>query len=248
MVTNARNGVLSSGDDAMSIRVRSGHSILLVQTAIGDYRQAFVDGVRVALRESLAIVAGTEYFTSTVRTSVSAGDTLRLVRNRFMFARRLVWQSGVVLSAVRPASRGTRAQPSNTDELDRGLPHRRALRRRTLSWGHAWPRSGSAARSDLVRSRMRNLADGLILYTESQRRELAVRGYRKPVWVAANGLYPRSMRCGIPSLDAVRSDVVCVGRLDAEKRPRLLLEAFSQTGQAVRRAGHLIFIGEGPES
>lgn len=125
------------------------------------------------------------------------------------------------------------------------LTIRRSLRRTTILWGHAWPRSGRESRTERIRHAMRSLADGLIAYTESEANELRVIHPGKRIAVAPNALYcAEQMRYdGAQS----RTDFVYVGRLVPEKKVFLLVEAFAIVAERLPRA-RLVIIGQGPES
>lgn len=120
---------------------------------------------------------------------------------------------------------------------------RRALRRRTVLWGHAWPRAGRDAGGRL-RSVLRSLADGLVTYTETQARELAAISPDKPIWAAPNALYMRS-ECSYAH-GTERNSVVYVGRLHPEKKPLLLVRAFALVAQTAENIV-LEVVGDGPE-
>lgn len=71
---------------------------------------------------------------------------------------------------------------------------------------------------------MRRLAAVILVYTESQRRELAEVMAAERVVVAPNALYRRWTMRPVFATDV--SSVLYVGRLVGSKKPRLLLEAF----------------------
>lgn len=49
---------------------------------------------------------------------------------------------------------------------------RKILNRKSVLWGHAWPRGGRYKRSDRPRNLMRRLRDAIVVYPEAQAREL----------------------------------------------------------------------------
>jgi len=121
---------------------------------------------------------------------------------------------------------------------------RRLLRRRTILWGHAWPRAGRESRSETVRCAMRSLATGLVAYTESQASELRAKHRHIPVFAAPNALVPQQS-CRFDG-DSIRDSVLCVGRLTASKKPLLLMDAF-EVFAAQEAHTRLVIVGDGPE-
>ena len=61
---------------------------------------------------------------------------------------------------------------------------RRLLRRRTLAWGHLYPRAGANARSAPARAMLRRLTSGTILYGYDSVVPARFDLPKKPVWVA----------------------------------------------------------------
>ena len=102
---------------------------------------------------------------------------------------------------------------------------RRLLGRRTLVWGHLYPREGAASRTVRLRQTMRRLASGTVLYgfdsIDPALREVA----GQPVWVAANALYNANNLHA--AHDTTRTDVLYVGRLEANKKVDLLIRAWA---------------------
>jgi len=103
---------------------------------------------------------------------------------------------------------------------------RRLLGRRTVLWGHAWPRAGRTSLSEPLRHVMRGLATALVAYTESQAADLRIAHPGKEVYAAPNALYRRA-DC-IFDATTHRDSVVYVGRLTATKKPLLLIKAFDR--------------------
>jgi glycosyltransferase involved in cell wall biosynthesis len=92
---------------------------------------------------------------------------------------------------------------------------------------------------------MRRLADTLILYTEAQAEELKTHSPSADVVAAPNALYSRSELDA--ELDGARPhDFVYVGRLTEEKKPDLVLSAFSRAAPVLPSDIRLVFVGDGP--
>jgi glycosyltransferase involved in cell wall biosynthesis len=162
----------------------------------------------------------------------------------FLVGRRLVWHAlprsawtaDVVMAELNPRILSTWALL---------LARRLMPRRRTILWGHAWPRRGRGARTDGLRHLQRRLASSLVTYTEQQRLDLARRMPRKHIIAAPNALYRKeTMAPKDPSTEA--TDFVYVGRLVEQKKPRLLVEAFLAARDELPAGTRLVIVGDGP--
>jgi glycosyltransferase involved in cell wall biosynthesis len=92
---------------------------------------------------------------------------------------------------------------------------------------------------------MRRLADGVIVYTQTQKRELVEGHPRERVFVAPNALYPAVlMRPADP--DPAPDSFLYVGRLVPSKKADVLLEAFLRVHQDLPSATRLVVVGDGP--
>ena len=218
--------------------------IVLVQTAVGDYRQAFLDVVLSRLGAQFRVYAGAEYFEPSTKTRVSIGNALRPLRNRFLFGRRLLWQSGS-LAAARGADVAILEFNPRILSVWLLLILRRLRNRPTLLWGHAWSRSGRSSRSEPVRRAMRRLANGAIVYTRTQQRELSEVDSPDRVFVAPNALYPAElMQPAEPT--SPPDSFLYVGRLVPAKKPDVLLEAFLRVHEELPAGTRLVIVGGGP--
>jgi glycosyltransferase involved in cell wall biosynthesis len=218
--------------------------VCLLQTAIDAYRQEVVDLLYEVLGERLCVLTGEEYFDRTVRTRVRLAGRNRVVSNHFVFGRKLVWQRGVIADAVQADVLIAELNPRALSTWC-ALLLRRLLRRPTVLWGHAWPRRGADARSDMLRGLMRGCADVLVVYTQTEQRDLLRRYPYKRVVAAPNALYRASRSREIrETTTAGLTRFVFVGRLVSTKKPELALRAFASArlGDGVR----LGFVGDGP--
>lgn len=217
---------------------------VLVQTAIGDYRQQPLSLVAATLGDDFLAFAGDEYFYPSLKTNVNLGRNLRGARNHFLAGRKLLWQSGVIQTAL---TAGTAILELNPRIVSTWiiLIGRRLTRKRTLLWGHAWSRSGPGAKTEIVRRLMRRLSDGIIVYTEAQRAELAaVEDPSKFIIAAPNAIYLQSAMHPIEN-KGLQTDFIYVGRLVAEKKPGLLIDAFRVFSEKVHTST-LHIVGDGP--
>lgn len=216
---------------------------VLVQTAIPDYRQAVLREVCKALGPALTIYAGEHYFESSIKTAVDLGSNLRSARNRFFVGRRLLFQLGVIGPSIAADTVILELNPRVVNVWI-VLVIRRLLNKRTVLWGHAWPRKGKEARTDYLRHVMRTLASEVLVYTHTQAEELRRKMQRKVIRAAPNALYAAA---DMRPERRVRNGFICVGRLVPRKRPLLLLQAFRAIFEQLPAEVDLLIVGDGPE-
>jgi glycosyltransferase involved in cell wall biosynthesis len=216
--------------------------VVFVQTVIPDYRVRFFRALEEELGPQLLLVSGSDDWGRDLPHV--HGVAHASARNRFFLRRRLLWQSDVVRTALAAQVAILNLNPRILSTWV-VLLGRRLRGRRTVLWGHVWPRAGQASRTERVRGVMRRLANVLVVYTESEA-ELArsLRGSHVVV-AAPNALYSRT-ELGAADPPEHTTDFVCVGRLIDEKRPRLVLDAFEQAREALPAEAKLVFVGDGP--
>jgi glycosyltransferase involved in cell wall biosynthesis len=222
-------------------------SSTVLQLAMAHYRQQFLDCIReqAAEEDELIFLVGDEHFGVGVRTAVDSPCIRRSGNNRFFAGRRLGWQPHVVRPAILADTTVVELNPRLLSTWF-VLVARSALRRRTLAWGHAWPRAGQHAKSDRLRRLVRNLSDGLILYIDEDRKALLAEGYKKPIYVAPNAIARSSQQRAIAPKNS-RSSLVWIGRLVAAKKPQLAIDAFRLAIPELRESTNLLIVGDGPE-
>lgn len=218
----------------------------LVQTAVGDYRQEFLNLLTEELRGrgiAFELLAGRVYFDPTTTTKVSS-SSLRLITNWFLAGRRLLLQPGALKLGSHPGVVVLELNPRIISNW--WIAGVRSLTgRKTVMWGHAWPRSGPGARSDFVRNLMRSLASSVLVYSHTQVAELKHRMPRKPIFAAPNSLYKKE-NIVATALRAGSCDIIYVGRLVESKKPALLLRAFVQALPDLPATTRLLIVGDGP--
>ncbi len=226
-------------------RWRQTEKIVLQQSVVPEYRKEPFSLLRDHWGTTFVILAGTTSFEPTMHTEVTLSGTLRIVPNRFVLGRRLLWQADTLRELVTSRVAIVELNPRNIS-VWLALIIRRITRRRSVLWGHAWPRSGPNSQTDWLRQRMRVLGDTIVVYTEGQRDELLKRMPEARIIAAPNALY----RCA--QLDATATEsprqILFVGRLISAKKPRLLLDAFSLAVERGLPGDYtLTFAGDGPE-
>jgi len=121
---------------------------------------------------------------------------------------------------------------------------RRLIGRRTLVWGHLYPRNGAGSWTALVRKFMRRISSGTIVYTPSEKKSALLELSKSEVWVAPNSLYTREALSG-PLINGTRNQVLYVGRFTDAKKVTNLLQAFAISG-LVKAGVDLNIVGSGP--
>lgn len=191
---------------------------------IPAYRRAAIQELKKQLGDDLLLIAGDAHLVSSVRTDHTDKD-IALVRNIPLFGRRLLLQWGGLGVA-------SRAEVLIVDLNPRCLSAwmllfwRRLLSRRTLVWGHLYPRAGAQSRTTGLRHLMRRMADGFIAYDYAAAAMLRTKDPQHPVWVAANALLPRQEIFPVPLNDRA-DELLYVGRIEVDKNLDRLLEIFS---------------------
>ena len=217
--------------------------VVIVQTAIPDYRASFFEELRSHVGGGLVLLAGDDDWSTDI---VHADWVVEApLRNIFLLKRRLLWQAG----AIRPLLAADVAVVSLNPRILTGwiaLVGRRVMRRRTVVWGHAWPRKGRDKPSDALRGIMRSLASTLVVYTETEARQIAERSPKIDVVAAPNALYRRGEIGPTETATLLPSDIVYVGRLTSSKRVDLLVRAFVAAEADLPEDARLVIVGDGP--
>ena len=211
--------------------------ILLVQTCLPDYRQGFVSELERRLDPDLRVLVGADHFDGTSSSHVDGPSVVVADRNLFLLGRRLLWQRDVVRFGIAAGAVVIELNPRIVSSWS-VLLVRRLLGRRTVAWGHSSGRGGGAA----LRGLMGRLASAVVVYTETERRELAPTIPGTPVFPAPNAIYPAaSMRPVVAG-----PDLVWVGRMVAAKKPELAVRGFAAAVDRLPTDCRLVMAGDGP--
>ena len=225
---------MSSGDQA---KIR----LLIVQTAVGDYRQGLLDVLGRA-HADVMLVCGDTYFDPSTVTRAHGRILNVTLRNRFIFGRRLLWQGGAIRSVLAAEALILEYNPriiSNWVFAAIG----RLSGKSVVFWGHLYSRKGARSWTNRLRVLMCSLGSGFLTYTERDAQELGASGYRHPIHVAANALYSKTEMVADEVTDP--EAFIYVGRLVQEKKPLLFIEAFLRVREE-RPSSRIIIIGDGP--
>lgn len=217
--------------------------IIMSFASLGSYRLNTMRGVKRHFGEKLEIYSGDRAPDASIRLIGASDLEHTRLRNHII-------KSAIVLQRI-PFIRFLQCNLLVMD-LNPRMPLvwvlvilRRVLGRRTLLWGHAFPRAGKGSRSEIVRSTMRKLSSGIVAYTRTQAAELSVLHIGLPVWSAPNALYAKSDFVFDPM--SVRDSFIYVGRLHPDKKPLLMIDAFERL-HALRTDLRLVIVGDGPLS
>jgi glycosyltransferase involved in cell wall biosynthesis len=223
----------------------SAPSLTLLQTTVPAYRQAFLETLDERLGGHLRVLAGNEFFDPTIRIETDSPRTA-IVRNRYLLGRRLLWQHRTIAEAVRADLVVAELNPRILSTW-LVLLLRRALGRPIVLWGHAWSRRRGRARSTMLRHLMQRFASAVLVYTQTEARDLRRLMPGTIVEAAPNALYPLAARPDDTAAYRPRArDLVFVGRLVESKKPRLLLDAFVLALEDLPPDTRLVVVGDGP--
>lgn len=219
---------------------------IIVQTAAPDYRKGVYDLLSEEDTIDFKLYTGSSYFEPSVKTAINQ-KYCKPITNRFFFKRKFLFQLGV------------REPMMNADVLIIELNPRiisnwfvlllrKVFLKKTILWGHAWPRKGMNSKSDTVRNIMRLLADEIIVYTKQQSIELQKKMPQKKIRFAPNAIYFKNQMGISKSFNkAFCNNIIYVGRLTKQKKGLLLVKAFHIGLAKLPKRTNLIIFGEGEE-
>lgn len=215
--------------------------LVIIQTVVPDYRKGFFKKLEDTLGAHFKLYAGTYYFEKSVKSDHTISHTP--LRNIYLFKSKFLFQRGVLKFVKSDELLVLELNPRILSNwlllLVRAL-----LNKKTVLWGHAWPRKGRFAKSDAVRHLMRTLASSIVVYTKKQQRELKTKMPNKTIYAAPNALLTKSQ------MVAVTNDpyhLMYVGRLTKAKKIMFLVEAFKETLEQLPEHVQLLIVGDGEE-
>ena len=219
--------------------------VALLQTSIGDYRQNVLKLLVDRYGNDFHVFSGPTYFDSTTKTRISIGNNLTIISNHFFLNRTLLFQTGMFKPMLKVDVAILEFNPRILSVWVL-LILRRIMGKRSVVWGHAWPRLGKHKVTDKIRHIQRMLANAIIVYTKTQARELKEKMKFKEIVAAPNAIYSSKDMYENGNGEKAFS-FIYVGRLVKNKKPDLLLESFCNIIGSLPEDSNLIFVGEGPE-
>jgi len=218
--------------------------MIILQTCVPDYRKKLFVYLNESLGNQFGLYGGDDYFESTVKTDGSI-VFLNRIKNIYFFNRRLLIQSGMWGPALTSKITVLELNPRIISNWII-LILRIILGKKTVLWGHAWPKNGENSPSDKIRGFMRQLASMILVYTATQQKELQVKMPNKKILCAPNSVfYKKEMMT--KNDDGAIQNIIYVGRLTALKKPLLLVKAFKEVLYQLPNEAKLIIVGEGGE-
>lgn len=221
-----------------------GDEDVVLQLAMAHYRQRFVDEVQ-NQNHPVRFLVGDQAADAQSATEVESPLVERTGANIWLLGRRISVQRKAFRQAVGARVAVVQLNPRNATTWGVVLA-RRLSRRPTIAWGHAWPRQGQGARSDRLRAVLRRVPTALLVYTETEKRELLARWPRLQIFVAPNALYPAGEMQPAMSSGAEPANLVWIGRMIELKRPLLAIDGFEHAVERLPEMSRLVMVGAGP--
>lgn len=217
--------------------------LIIIQTVAPDYRKSFFNEIKDHLGEDFELYSGRSYFEESVVTDNTIA--LHSCTNHYFAGRRFLFQTGIwhllFLKAVLVLEMNPRIVSNWIFLIARSI-----LGRKTVLWGHAWPRNGAQSSSDRVRHVMRKLASTIITYTHNQKKELQHKMPRKQIVAAPNALYSSHIMSSEGTTTNPKN-AIYVGRLTPQKKPLFMVKGFKEALSFVPDDMNLIIVGDGEE-
>ncbi len=221
--------------------------VMLLQTAIADYRNSFIAKLVEEIGTDFEIVVGERYFEPSTQTSqyVRSLPCTKTIANNFFFGDRICLQYIPFLKVIKADVVVFELNPRLVMNWPI-LVLRKILGKKNVLWGHAWSRSGRKSKTESLRHAMRRLSNNLLFYTDKQLDEFRAvyPSYKGGLFVAPNSLYERAK---IEAVNPIGKDIVYVGRLVSSKKVALLVEGFSLAIKTIPNDTLLHLVGDGPE-
>lgn len=220
-------------------------TLTILQTATPDYRNKVFQYIKKNLADNFLLFSGTSYFESSIKTDKTI-DFLKPVNNHYFLRRKFLFQTGMFKETLGCDILVLELNPRIISNWCL-LLFRKLNSKKTILWGHAWPRKGKQSNSDRLRNIMRSLSSEIIVYTEKQAKELQIKMPLKKITAAPNSiLFRNEMETSLKPNDAI-TDLIYVGRLTKLKKIKLLTEAYIDSLSALPANANLIIVGDGDE-
>ena len=217
--------------------------LVIIHTVTPDYRTVFFKNIYNSLQGRFELYSGDSYFEPTVTSHKTIKR--KRVKNIFLFNRKLLFQKGiwhlVFINDVIVLELNPRIISNWIFLFVRWV-----FNKQTYSWGHAWGRKGINSRTDFLRSFMRKLSDGVIVYTNKQKTELQNKMPQKKIISAPNSLFSRSDMI-LSEDEGIREDIISVCRLVPTKKILFLVKSFMKGIEKLPINTNLIIVGDGDE-
>lgn len=218
--------------------------LIILQAALPDYRKKLFLYIKKELGGCFELYGGDCYFEKSVKTDQTIVFK-NSVKNIYLFNRRFLFQFGMWSIVLK---NNVLVMELNPRILSNWiiLILRKVFNRKTILWGHAWPRNGKDSKSDIIRNFMRAMADEIIVYTKTQRKELIQRMPHKKIRVAPNAVFYKDEMITNQNSEIIKN-IIYVGRLTKSKKALFLTRAFHKIMMDLPSNANLIVVGNGEE-
>lgn len=214
--------------------------LVIIQTATPDYRDVFFTSIYNNLKDNFKLYSGDSYFEDSVKSSYL--KIKKPIKNNFFLKRKLLFQTGIWHLIFTDVVLVLEMNPRIISNWI-FLVVRKIFRKKTVLWGHAWPRKGKGSKSDLLRGLMRSLGTRIIVYTKEQEKELKSKMPKKNISSAPNSVISKDKMLTNSGNESL--NLVYVGRLTKAKKPFFLVKAFHKSISKYPSQTKLIIIGDG---
>jgi len=222
--------------------------MILLQTAIADYRNSFIKNVSMIFGDNFKIYVGPRYFEQSTTTSKYVLDQryTKEVKNIFLLNNKICCQLLPFYTVLKEDVVVFELNPRILSNWPL-MFIRKLIGKKNVLWGHAWSRKGAGSKTELLRHIMRRLSHSLLFYTEQQKLEFNQKYPKYPggTFIAPNSLYSE---IDIQAVPLTGDDILYVGRLVKSKRVDLLINAFALAVNEVNKTVNLHIVGNGPEA
>lgn len=219
--------------------------LVILQTTVPDYRKKVFATVKEQLGVFFTLYAGDSYFEDSVQTDKSVAF-LEMAKNHFLVGRKMLWQTGMWTKCIKTDVLVMELNPRIISNWVL-LLLRKFTNKKTILWGHAWPRNGSQSKSDTVRHLMRLLADEIIVYTKTQQKELRIKMPHKKITAAPNAVYFYEEMKSVDVSSEEIINAIYVGRLTNAKKALFLVQTFLKFINEFPITCNLYVVGEGEQ-
>jgi len=217
--------------------------LVIIQVATPDYRAEFFSYLRNYLSINFELYSGDMYFEKSI-TSDSLIKRIK-IKNHYLFNRKLLFQTGVFHLIFNDIILILELNPRILSNW-LILFFRKIMGRETILWGHAWSRKGKESKTDWFRNIMRTMASSIIVYTNSQKKELQKRMPSKNILAAPNAVLKAS-KMQTHEFNGDLINIIYVGRLTIEKKIMFLVKAFHKGLSKFPKGTKLFLVGKGSE-
>jgi glycosyltransferase involved in cell wall biosynthesis len=218
------------------------YKLVIVQTVTPDYRSDFFKEIKKNLKERFELYGGSSYFDCSIKSDKSINK--KNVKNYFLFNRKLLFQTGIWHLLFKDITLVLEMNPRIISNWI-FLIIRKFLNKETVLWGHAWSKSGKKSKPEKLRNLMKHLSSKIVVYSNSQKKELKERMPKKVILAAPNALISATKMTTLTPQEHL--NLIYVGRLTKHKKPFFLVKAFVNNLDEYPKNTKLIIVGDGVE-